>query len=289
MKDGDRKHKQVYRDELKEHRGEYYVTYQPADSRYNFANVGLVFHDRQPSENDIRGLMEKELRICLTRFPIPVMVSSFDVRESLIDLADDRRGSHLMGYIDPKNGSLVEKWGLLENNALPAAHMTAEHLEEAYREVPFRRREDVVRAVDEDNRKVRAGLRIFRAFFIFVAVIPVAIELISFGVSWLGYLFQAVSISTGSYKIAKAAGWIKKSKSATDEAEKKRKMEHYYYHCERNPEAFLRLKCENFEREAKERTAKEAAEIARRAEKQTDALEPPQFEARSQRKLEALK
>ena len=34
-------------------------------------------------------------------------------------------------------------------------------------------------------------------------------------------------------------------------------MNHYFYHCERNPEGFMRLKVENFEREAKERTLKE--------------------------------
>ena len=288
MKDSERRSNEVYRDELKQHRGEYYVTYQPADSRHNFANVGLVFHGRQPSENAIRDLMEKELHIWLTRFAVPAMVSSYDVKESLIHLSDNWGGSHLMGYMDPKTGNLVIKWGLPENNVLPAAHMTAEYLEEAYRDVPFRRREDVVRAVDEENRKLRAGLRILRSFFIFVAAIPVAIELISLGVSWLGYLLQAVSISAGLYKIAKAAGWIRKSKPATDEAEKKSKMDHYYYHCERNPEAFLRIKCENFEREAEHRTAKEAAAIASQTENQT-ALEPPQFGSQSQRKLEALK
>jgi hypothetical protein len=35
-------------------------------------------------------------------------------------------------------------------------------------------------------------------------------------------------------------------------------MKHYFYHCERNPEGFARLKAENFEREAKERIIKEA-------------------------------
>jgi hypothetical protein len=38
-------------------------------------------------------------------------------------------------------------------------------------------------------------------------------------------------------------------------------MEHYYYHCETNPEAFNRLKIENFEREAIKRTHDEAQAI----------------------------
>jgi len=35
-------------------------------------------------------------------------------------------------------------------------------------------------------------------------------------------------------------------------------MEHYHYHCERNPEGFLRLKLENFEREEREQIQNEA-------------------------------
>jgi hypothetical protein len=247
----------VYRNELKEHRGEYFVTYQPADLRCTLANLSIIFYDRQPNEDEIMRLMEQELKIWLARFPVPLMVSSFDVTESLIPLSE----SHLLGYIDPHTGTLVKKWGLHEN-VLPTDGMTAEYLEKVYREVPFRRREDVIRVAHEDSRKVRAGVRIFRAVFIFGAVIPVAIELISLGVGWLGSLLQVLSISTGFYKIAKTAGWIKKSKSATEEEEKKRKMEHYYFHCEKNPEGFLRLKCENSERAAKERTVKEAAEMA---------------------------
>jgi hypothetical protein len=38
-------------------------------------------------------------------------------------------------------------------------------------------------------------------------------------------------------------------------------MNHYFYHCERNPEAFNRLKFENFERDAIERTRDEAEAI----------------------------
>jgi hypothetical protein len=35
-------------------------------------------------------------------------------------------------------------------------------------------------------------------------------------------------------------------------------MRHYYWHCERNVEAFNRLKIQNFERVLMERTRKEA-------------------------------
>ena len=94
-----------------------------------------------------------------------------------------------------------------------------------------------------------------------MAGIPLAIELVSLGVEWFAKIFQITSIAMGAYKIAQASGWLKESKSKKEEREKQRRMEHYFYHYERNPKAFERLKTENFQREA-ERTRKEAATLA---------------------------
>jgi hypothetical protein len=38
-------------------------------------------------------------------------------------------------------------------------------------------------------------------------------------------------------------------------------MEHYYEHCERNPEGFERLRLENLDSEARERTRLEVNEL----------------------------
>lgn len=261
MKNEKAKPNDVYRDELKEHRGHYYVIYQPADSRVPFAQVSLTFPERYPDENGLRRLMEGEAKRWLARYPVPLMLSSFDSTESLIHLSDER-ASHQLGYTHPQTGEPVTWWGPLENRKLPTEDMTADDLARVYKDVPFRRRQDVVSAVDEENRKFRVGVRIINAAIIFIAAIPLAIELIGMGVAWLGHILSVVSIATGFFKVAKAAGWIRSPKSAQAKEEKKRKMEHYYYHCEKNPEGFSRLLCENFERDAKERTRQESAEIA---------------------------
>ncbi len=39
-----------------------------------------------------------------------------------------------------------------------------------------------------------------------------------------------------------------KTKHEKDEEQKMNKMRHYFYHCERNPEGFLRLKSENYKK-----------------------------------------
>jgi hypothetical protein len=60
----------------------------------------------------------------------------------------------------------------------------------------------------------------------------------------------------------KLMGRIKPSKLELEMIEKQRKMEHYYYHCERNPLGFARLRAENFERDLSEKTREEAAKLA---------------------------
>jgi hypothetical protein len=41
-------------------------------------------------------------------------------------------------------------------------------------------------------------------------------------------------------------------------------MAHYFYHCERNPAGFARLKMENFEKDISEHTRREVDELAKK-------------------------
>lgn len=61
------------------------------------------------------------------------------------------------------------------------------------------------------------------------------------------------------YKILKRYLELKgfKTKRQREKNEIERKMKHYYYHCERNPEGFLRLKAENFRKWEEEEKEKE--------------------------------
>jgi hypothetical protein len=101
--------------------------------------------------------MEQELKLWLGRFPVPVMVSSFDATESLIRLPEETGSSHLMGYVDPKDGSLVTRLGLFENGEMPAAQMTSEHFRHVYRDLPFKLRRDVETKVEREQRHLRLG------------------------------------------------------------------------------------------------------------------------------------
>jgi hypothetical protein len=250
--------RKVFRDQIKEDRGEYYAIYCPADARMSFATIQVVFPDNGFDAHAVADVMERELEEWLRRYPVPAMVSAFNAKEDVISLSDEFDRSHLTGYIDPLTGQIVRKWGSFEESELPSAHLDSGYLEHVYQDIPFRLQEEVRQKAQHEARITG---RVIRLFVFFVVVIPVLIEIISLGVDWLGYILSAISISVGVYKVAKAMGWLKLSQREKEKAEKDLKMQHYYWHCERNPEAFNRLKIENFEREAIERTRKEADEL----------------------------
>lgn len=251
----------VFRDKIQEHRGSYFVIYNPADGDSWLATVSLVFPEVTVDVSEVRRAMEQELAHWLNRFSVPIMVSAFDAKDSVVRFSDEPHESHLMGYIDTHTGRLVRKWGLYEEAEIPSEQKDAEYLERVYQDVPFRLQEKVREKV---QREARVRGRVIRFIVFFYAGGAVLIEVVALGVNWLGHVLAAVSLATGSYKLGKAMGWLKPSKRDKEKAEKEQKMGHYYYHCERNPEAFNRLKCENFELEAIEQTHKDSKEIRRR-------------------------
>ena len=93
---------------------------------------------------------------------------------------------------------------------------------------------------------------------VWLAAIPAGWAIIEYlGSEWLAIAVLLYSLWQ-AFRTARKLFWrVEPSKSEKEKAEKELKMRHYFYHCERNPEGFTRLKIENFEREAKERTLKE--------------------------------
>lgn len=245
----------VFRDEIKEHRGNYYVSYRPADVRFPFAIVQLTLLDHDFDRAIVKNAMENELQSWLSRFRVPVMVSSFDAKDDLIHISTESDQSHLMGYVDPQTDQIIQQWGLLKNEELPSEQMDEGYLARVYEGVPFRLQEAVRQNALRETRMLGRSARII--IFLLVGV-PVLIEMVSLDVAWLGHVLAGISISVGLYKLGKAMGWLKPTQREKEKAEKDLRMKHYFYHCERNPEGFNRLKIENFEREAIRRTHEEA-------------------------------
>jgi hypothetical protein len=236
----------VFREKIKEHRGNYFVSYQPADARFRFASVQLTFLATGHDLADVKAAMERELQNWLSRFRVPVGVSAYDAKDDLIHIAPEFAQSHLAGYVDLQTGQIIQWWGFPQEGEFPSEQMDARYLARVYEGVPFRLQEEVRRKALRETRMLGRSASI--ALFLMVGV-PVLIEMLSLGVTWLGYVLAGISISVGLYKLGKAMGWIKPTQRDKEKAEKDLKMKHYFYHCEQNPEGFNRLKIENLERE----------------------------------------
>lgn len=253
----------VFRQAIKKHRGNYFVSYKPADLGSPIAIVQLTFPRPVADVKIVKQAMEQELDIWLKEFPIPTMVTAFDASDNVIHVSNNYDWSHLIGYRDQDTGHPVKHWRILGNHELPAEQLEETYAARIYEGLPFQRQADVRL---EAYRKARSTGKLIRLIVFLVVGVPILIEIVSLGFDWIGYMLSGVSISVGLFKLGKAMGWIKSGQRDLLDAEKKQKMEHYFYHCEKNPDAFLRLKLENFERETIERTIAEESEILKHSE-----------------------
>lgn len=249
--------RRVFRDKIKEHRGKYYVEYNPAIWCSPIAVVNLTFPESVVDVESVRQAMERELEYWLNKYPVPVMVTAWDAKEDMIHVSANDESS-LFGYANRQTRQLKKLWGVPRNSELPEDQMNEKHFSLVYDGLPYRSQADTQQKALRDA--IARG-RIIRLIVLLVVGVPLLIQIVSLGIDWIGYVLSGLSISAGLYKLFKAMGWIRPSKQEQLEADKKSKMEHYFFHCEKNPEAFSRLKIDNFEREAIERTRRESEAI----------------------------
>lgn len=242
----------IKRESIKEVRNGYFVEYSPADHATVFAMASLTFVQDALDTGKIKEAMEHELQCWLARFRVPLYVVGWDEKDDMIRVDGE---SSLMGFVS-ESGGIVKKWGTMENNEFPTDQITEEYRGAVYKSIPST-------IIDTDARKVevmreaRSSYRGAMVIFTLIVVIPLLFEAVALGWSLLGNIAGAISFLVGLYKAAKRFGWIKKSQTEIDEEERQRKMRHYFYHCEKNPQGFARLVCETYDRENSEKNRRE--------------------------------
>lgn len=103
-------------------------------------------------------------------------------------------------------------------------------------------------------RKTIFSLRVLQAISLVVwVVVPLAIAVLGFTSYIIGvvlFLYSLFKIAVQAIKLfGNPDKWIPGHK---EKKERDLKMANYFYHCEKNPEGFLRLKVENFDKEETE-------------------------------------
>lgn len=255
----------LYFNPIKENRGSYFVEYRPPVSNNPFAALNLVY-TASYDLNSVADSMQAEVAYWLARYPVPIMTWAFDAEENAIRPHGDSDDGLLVGWYAPGTTTLTFAWKIKGLPPFLNDTATIPDWRTIYKDVPFRTDAEVKAKVNQQSTEIRKQtltLKIILA--IWLAVIPAVWAVTQYlGPQWLALAVLMYSLWQ-TFRAARKLFWpIKPSKSAKDKAETEFKMRHYFYHCERNPQGFARLKIENFERDAKKRILKEAEALRTR-------------------------
>jgi hypothetical protein len=245
----------MFFDAIKEGRGWYFVEYHPPRPGYRFATISIVVSE-PATPIAVAEAMEVELKVWLRRYPVPLMVSAFDAKGDLCRLEGTRPSDHLVGYSAVGANTTSMFWRLLTDEEIPGEPLSHESLLHIYAGVPYKTSTQTRQEAEAHAREMRIGWTIV---FVWAVVVPVVwVILKRFGPAWIGAMVLCYSLWKAFVKALKLLGKLKESPRELEIQEEERRMRHHHYHCERNPEAFFRLKMENFDREERERIQNEA-------------------------------
>jgi hypothetical protein len=209
------------------------------------------------TEDDIVAAMEKETGNWLGQYPIPLFVSAFDNKGDLYDLSDIKTCNHLTGFFD-QDGKIRLYWRLLKDEEIPDVALNQGYVDKLYSGVAFKTSAEF----DGDRRKKRRQIRLgWLVFFIWLAVIPAIFAILEYSSSLLSLFALIYSLYKATQKALELTGRWPNSKREKKREREEQLKNHYYFHCQMNPEGFRRLKLENLEKMAKDEIAKEAESL----------------------------
>lgn len=254
--------KEVWRnlkwDKVKESREKYYVIYKPIRKvGVNYASLDLYFISNFKNE-EIANVMENELEIWINRYPVPTIIFPTDKSDNDILLGNVRSGDFLLGYLDHDSKGIVNVLGDSEELIYSEAinDITDKELIQIYNGLGYKTIKQVEQELYKkyNNRyKVNKFINSIVKAGLFIGIV---VETVTLNSLWLGLYFYLKEIIKF---IAKLSGY--KTKKKIKNRKKKADMEHYYYHCNKNPSGFLKLKQENIEKESRERIKKQSEEL----------------------------
>lgn len=242
---------------LKEHRGSYFVQYTPVQTGYRFASLVLVFLEK-PIREEIPAIMEQECKVWIQRYPVPLMTTACDDNDDVISLGDEIGCNYLFAL--PEKDTVAFHWRMLRDDEFSSGAWEENRLLEIYKDVPWTTQAERSQNAASFSRSIRLSLVIIA---LWTVMVPVAVTLVGFASPILGWLIIIYSVSKAVWEALKMLGYVSRSKREKRKDEEELRMKHHHYHCERNPEGFKRLKAENFERDTREQTHREAEELKR--------------------------
>lgn len=245
---------------LKEDRGWYYVEYSPPIANYRFSILQLSIVEARDTAAVVAA-MESEAREWLRRYTVPLMATAFSADSSVLSLSGVRPINHLMAWLESESHEPVLRWELVENDVLPDIALNRDWLEEVFTNVPYKTGAEIQAEVAERDASRRVG---WWLVFVWAVVVPLGVAVLEWWSDLLGLLVLGYAFVKAAIQALRLTGHLPKSARQREKEAEDLRMRHHHYHCERNPEAFERLKAENFRREETERTNSEALALKKK-------------------------
>ncbi|WP_088743302.1 hypothetical protein [Cobetia sp. QF-1] len=238
--------------DIEEKREGYYVSYSPVFTGEEFAVLKTHIYKSELVE-DAKNIAEMELKCWIKRYPVPVMVLVKNLTDVDLGIKGLTGENYLLGY--PTKDGVYHSWGDYPEDHKPNVNLSKDNLAEIYSNLPCKTSAQINEELGQKALEVKAARIVL---VLWLCVIPSLI-------AYLGWSNPIVSSMAFGYSLYMAARkglelWGVKHRSPQDiENEKEKQLkEHHHYHCKINPDAFLKLKAENFR---KERTDEEKAKI----------------------------
>lgn len=241
-------------DSLKEDRGWYYVEYSPPIANYRFSMLQLSIVDEHDTGTVVAAL-ESEVRSWLRRYPVPIMATAFSADGNVFLLRGVRPIDSLLAWLKEESPEPVLCWELVGNEVLPDIALDKVRLKEIFADVPYRTGREILAKAAKHATSRRVG---WWVFFVWAVAVPLGVAVLEWWSDLLGLLVLSYAFLKAAIQGLRLTGKLPKSTRQLEKEAMERKMRHHHYHCERNPEAFERLKFENFRREEFERTKAQA-------------------------------
>lgn len=170
----------------------------------------------------------------------------------------------LVAWVARESGEIVRSRNLQDLDVFLKGSPPEPNWSAIYADVPVRTDSEIKAAAWSSLQEQRRQIRSLKVvLMLWLAVIPAGYAMFEYvGPEWLGLLGLVFVLSKAWKTGSRIWGRGRPSRREQEKAEKQRKMEHYFYHCERNPVGFLRLKSENCTNDIREQVRKEAEQIA---------------------------
>ena len=245
-------HREYKYDEIRKKHDKYFVIYYPVNrKKEKFASLHIIF-TQLVDNKEATNIMEKELDKWISQYPLPIMVTSFDDKRDVITFKNNKESNHLIGYLNKESNRVIKYWDM---KPLPEVQLTDAYINLVYNGLSYKKRDDIEKESETGKKAKRRIVRFVDTTLFLWLVISVLIAFLG----WRSILVGTIAFIYSLYRTIRRFLKLKgcKTKREKDDQENMRKMNHYYYHCERNPKGFRRLIAENFEEDEKERVKKE--------------------------------